>query len=182
MCGAVAASADAINATGGIILDMQLEPLRYILHRTIDSMFGRGGMLVVMLNPSTATDEVDDPTIRRCIGFAKREGCASLMVGNLSPVRATNPKDLIAAGPEEPDVVWRNISAINDMSQGARLVVAAWGNHGRAEERDLRMIEALPWVTWHCLGTTKEGYPRHPLYVSANQPLEVYSAKTATHA
>ena len=51
-------------------------------------MFGRGGMLVVMLNPSTATDEVDDPTIRRCIGFAKREGCAWLKVGNLSPVRA----------------------------------------------------------------------------------------------
>ena len=143
-------------------------------------MFGRGGMLVVMLNPSTATDEVDDPTIRRCIGFAKREGCAWLKVGNLSPVRATKPKDLIAAGPESADVRRHNDFAIHAMSLNARLVVAAWGNYGKAEGRDLRVIEALPWVTWYCLGRTKAGFPRHPLYVPASQPLEVYVAKTAT--
>ena len=66
------------------------------------------------------------------------------------------------------------------MSLNARLVVAAWGNYGKAEGRDLRVIEALPWVTWYCLGRTKAGFPRHPLYVPASQPLEVYVAKTAT--
>ena len=160
-----------------------MEPLRYTLHRAIDTMFGHGGMLFVMLNPSTATDEVDDPTIRRCIGFAKREGCEWLKVANLSPVRATNPKDLISAGPECPDVWLKNRQSITAMCQEARLVVAAWGNHGSAEDRDIRLMQSIPLVvTWHCFGTTKAGFPRHPLYVKADQPLEVYNAQTAAYA
>ena len=158
---------------------MPIDPIRYRLHRQL-SILGEGGVLFVMLNPSTATDERDDPTIRRCIGFAKREGAAWLKVGNLSPVRATNPKDLLAWGAEDAGVWNCNIGALRDMAASATVVIAAWGNHGSAEDRDLRVIEALPWVTWHCLGTTKTGSPRHPLYVSAGTPLEVYSQKT-TH-
>lgn len=125
------------------------------------------GCVFVMLNPSTADAKVDDPTIRRCIAFANREGYDRLTVVNLCAYRATNPKDLptdarVAEGPE-------NYRHVRDAVLNAGLVVCAWGANARPDRlRPELYREGSVW----CLGKTKDGHPRHPLYVRADQPLE----------
>ena len=76
---------------------------RYLLTRRVGS--GTKSVMFLMLNPSTADEVRDDPTIRRCIGFANSWECGWLYVTNLSPLRATDPADVLEAGPE-PDDVW----------------------------------------------------------------------------
>jgi hypothetical protein len=140
---------------------------RYALER--EWMTGAGTCLFVMLNPSTANAEQDDPTIRRCIGFAQAWGYQKLAVGNLFAYRATDPKELKrlrledAAGPENDEWLRR-------LCTRAALIVCAWGAHRFAAYR-------MPWVEpilaertggVVCLGTTKEDHPRHPLYVKAD--------------
>ena len=75
---------------------------------------GQGRLVWVMLNPSTATDTANDPTVRRCIGFAIRWGYRVMDVTNLSPVRATDPSELLIGPPESADVWDRNIRAIRE--------------------------------------------------------------------
>jgi hypothetical protein len=121
----------------------------------------------VMLNPSTADAEVDDPTIRRCIGFAKRWGFDALHVVNLFALRATDPRELAKAddpiGPENDLYLMRHALAEGPM-------VAAWGAHPMARERAKAFTDRM-FVRWSALGTTADGYPRHPLYVRADAPL-----------
>ena len=122
--------------------------------------------LWVMLNPSTADADIDDPTIRRCIGFSKRDGYGSLTVVNLFAYRATDPKDLLTADdPEGPDNWWHVQRAV----RSSDAVVFAWGAASIADGHHL----------WHggalipsplCLGHTLSGAPRHPLYVKGDQP------------
>lgn len=125
----------------------------------------------VMLNPSTADATVDDPTIRRCVGFARREGFSALTVLNLYAYRSTDPKALLTCpapiGPVNDDVLWRHLTCARAVRTP---VVAAWGTNARPE-RVRRVLELVPGVAWSCLGTTKEGHPRHPLYVRGDQPL-----------
>ena len=137
---------------------------RYSLSR--EWLGGDGTVLFVMLNPSTADASVDDPTIRRCIGFAQRWGYARLTVGNLYAYRATDPRELDDAagagvdpvGPENDDWLLR-------LSGGADEVIAAWGTKASAA-REARVLRRLaPWCTINCLGTTKSGQPKHPLYL-----------------
>jgi hypothetical protein len=119
-------------------------------------------VLFVMLNPSTADETHDDPTIRRCIGFAKAWGFGSLAVGNLFAFRTPSPRALAACK--------RPIGADNDrwlrkLQRGATLVIAAWGNHGRLCERGAAVRAMLDEP--RTLGLTVHGHPRHPLYVAA---------------
>lgn len=141
---------------------------RYTLER--EWMTGSGTCLFIMLNPSTADAEQDDPTIRRCIGFAQRWGYKRLTVGNLFAYRATDPKDLrrqtpleVAAGPENDEWLRR-------LCTQAALVVAAWGSHRFASYRlpfvEPILAERSGGVV--CLGATKAGHPRHPLYVKGD--------------
>jgi hypothetical protein len=128
-------------------------------------------MVFVMLNPSTADAETDDPTIRRCIGFAKREGCGGIEVVNLYALRATKPVHLLDhPDPEGPQNCMAWAEALYD--EPTPIVVAAWGAgsamDGLPESKALR--GASP--DWLCLGTTKTGAPRHPLYVGSFVPLE----------
>ena len=148
---------------------------RYFLSRDL-GFTGAGACMFVMLNPSTADETADDPTIRRCIGFAKTWGYRTLFVTNLSPLRATDPKELLAAGPEQGDVWQENIGNILEMAMYCGIVVAAWGVHGAAERRADRVAQALELHRLHayCLGTTKGGHPRHPLYVTANTKPRLY--------
>lgn len=122
----------------------------------------------IMLNPSTADAEKDDPTIRRCIGFARREGCGSLVVVNLYAFRATKPKDLWAADPSAriggPDAETAFFKAAAD----ADILIAAWG---AATKRAEHWIVERYRDRLMCLGKTKEGHPRHPLYVRNDAPL-----------
>jgi hypothetical protein len=118
---------------------------------------------------------VDDPTIRRCMGFARREGRDGIVVLNLFALRATSPRDLVTA----TDPVGRpdNDAFIAEECLAATgpAVVAwgatMWGSIGVAE-RVLQVRRKLEPLGMVCLGRTNGGYPRHPLYVRADQPFE----------
>lgn len=150
---------------------------RYTLTRELGGT-GRP-MLFVMLNPSTADDITDDPTIRRCIAFARRESAARLEVVNLYPVRATDPAELVglrsgALGLEN------NAMPLYGRLLGMPTVVCAWGAHPAAVQRGgvaefARLWRAAGQPRLWCLGTTKHGAPRHPLYVRGDTPLEHYT-------
>lgn len=122
----------------------------------------------VMLNPSTADAQVDDATVRRCIGFARRDGFGGIAIRNLFAFRATDPTALVgAADPVGPE----NDAWLSGLARCRGTVVAAWGANGRLLNRADRARHLLPAVMW-CLGRNQDGSPRHPLYVPAAQPLE----------
>lgn len=124
----------------------------------------------IMLNPSTADASVDDPTIRRCIQFSRGWGMGGLVVVNLFALRSTDPAALkTAAWPVGPE----NDDAIHDAIVRSRAVVAAWGVHGdlRGRADEVREMVAVLGRPLSCLGTTKDGHPRHPLYVKGDTPL-----------
>lgn len=125
----------------------------------------------IMLNPSTADALIDDPTIRRCIGFAKSLGFDGIGVWNLYAYRATKPADLWkAADPVGPDND-RRLRTLLEWAELAEVpVVAAWGANAKPE----RVAQVSSWpgaASLHCLGWTKDGAPRHPLYLSASSTL-----------
>jgi hypothetical protein len=123
----------------------------------------------VMLNPSTAGAECDDPTLRRCLGFARSWGYGRLEVLNLFAYCTTSPSGLLsAADPEGPE----NRKWLKGLSR-SRAVVAAWGN---VVPRLVRQFPVGKHPPMRCLGTTALGQPRHPLYVPADQPLVPWQA------
>lgn len=128
-------------------------------------------ILFVGLNPSTADELTDDATVRRCVGFAKRLGYSRLLLANLFAFRATDPGVLTTAddpvGPE-------NDNWIIEASNAADLTVVAWGIHGSLLGRSAAVLSSLQ--SPHCLGTTKYGFPRHPLYLPADALLEEFHA------
>lgn len=137
---------------------------RYRLERTWAANLGT--CVFVMLNPSTADASVDDPTIRRCVGFAKAWGYGRLVVGNLYALRATNPKMLwTVLDPVGP----ANREHLRRMAAEADLIVCAWGAHGARNGRGRMVRSALlaaaPLnVDVMALGHTRAGEPVHPLY------------------
>jgi hypothetical protein len=143
---------------------------RYLLTRQVTPLDGKGTVAFIGLNPSTADETADDPTIRRCVGFARRWGFARLQMLNLFAFRSTDPAALLAAAdPVGPE----NDSTIIEVVRGSDFVVCAWGafpNSGRAA--DVLPLIAAP----HCLGTTKDGSPRHPLYLRAGTEPRPWSA------
>lgn len=133
---------------------------------------GKGVCCFLMLNPSTADATQDDPTIRRCIGFAKSWGYGTLSVRNIFPWRATDPKELLHA--TEPTGGRRGDIEVL-ASATADLLVAAWGSKVPFN-RDVRVLglleEHFPATPIFCLKKSKEGNPWHPLYVKTDtQPL-----------
>lgn len=134
---------------------------RYTLWREFD-LTNQTYVQFVGLNPSTADEVQDDPTVRRCIDFAKRWGFGALCMTNIFAYRATDPDVMKAAqDPIGPD----NDAWLTRIAAGAGLVVAAWGNHGEFMDRQRAVARLMPQLV--CLGTTKTGAPRHPLYVRA---------------
>lgn len=129
----------------------------------------------VMLNPSTADAEQDDPTIRRCIAFAKAWGCGELIVVNLFAFRATSPRDMMEAddpvGPDNMEHV-RHAAAVAKGRQGEIVgpVVCAWGSHGSYMGQDETVLGWLQdeLVTPMALKVTKQGHPGHPLYLKSD--------------
>lgn len=147
---------------------------RYRLTRWWESGYHRR-CVFVMLNPSTADANIDDPTIRRCMSFARREGYGGIEVVNLFAMRTTRPVHLKeAADPVGPE----NNSYLRSALIGHSMVIAAWGAHkmaaipGRALAA---MANGAPPL--HCLGTTKDGSPRHPLYLKETTPLQRWEPK-----
>jgi hypothetical protein len=133
---------------------------RYTLTRIWDSALPM--ITFVLLNPSTADAVELDPTLRRCVGFAKREGNGGMVILNLYAFRTKDPKVLMAAAnPVGPD---------NDrvLAEITGTVVAGWGTNAHPA-RVAQALALLPRL--HALGVTKDGHPRHPLYVPADAPL-----------
>lgn len=123
-------------------------------------------VLWVMLNPSTADGRQDDRTIGRCVDFSKRWGFGGLLVGNLFALRATDPDELLRhADPVGPLNAW-NLSL---MCIRASRVVVAWGSHPAATKATFQDVyRGVYGKRVICLGRTKGGAPRHPLYVPAS--------------
>lgn len=153
---------------------------RYRLDREWDQDGGR--VAFIMLNPSTADANIDDPTIRRCIAFAKSWGYGGLVVGNLWAYRATDPKDLKrvlkewdggvkARGPE-------NYYYLQEMCAQASRVVCAWGPNGAIDGRSDQVRNLLfAWhVMPHYLRLTKDGHPGHPLYLPGSLTPQPWTA------
>lgn len=139
---------------------------RYLLTRRVGSATRR--VTFIGLNPSTADSVQDDPTIRRCKGFARDWGCGELWVVNLFALRSPNPSALLnCVDPIGPD----NDGWLGAAVEGADLVVAAWGNDGRLRSRG-NSVGARFGGRLHTLGLTKLGQPKHPLYVRAGAILE----------
>lgn len=132
----------------------------------------------VMLNPSTADAQVDDPTIQRCMGFARREKAAGMTVYNLYAFRATDPKMLRSAiNPVGSD----NENILRALVEGAARddhpIVCAWGQHPMAHLHGFNFCQMARkhGARLKCLGMTNRGYPRHPLYVRGDQQLIDYA-------
>ena len=151
---------------------------RYRLERPLDAAFPMP-MSVFMVNPSTADANLDDPTIRRVVGFGKAYGCSHIIVGNLFALRATDVKELGRV----PDPV----GPLNDMhlaqilaDSAAGRAVVAWGAAAkiprahRSRITDFaRLAERMGVPLW-CWGTTSDGSPKHPLYLSGDATLSIW--------
>jgi hypothetical protein len=132
---------------------------RYVLWREWD-MTNPSYAMFVGLNPSTADENADDPTIRKCVGFAKRWGYGALCMTNLFAFRSTDPLKM-QANPlpiGDDNDRWLQVCAME-----AGVIIAAWGIRGPFMNRDREVIKLLP--RFSCLKTTKDGHPSHPLYV-----------------
>lgn len=139
---------------------------RYVLTRSLHSVCRwYRPILFIMLNPSTADAEVDDPTIRRCMKFGESFNMTHLTVVNLFAYRATDPNILARAkDPIGPDNDQHLIDQIEKHRNS--LIIAAWGAHPFAKERGESLARRLG--PFQCLGTTKDNAPRHPLYLPAD--------------
>jgi hypothetical protein len=150
---------------------------RYRLWREWDAQAPK--LAFIMLNPSTADAEKNDPTIRRCIGFARAWGYGAIEVVNLFAYRATDPQELRAAAEPIGKENDRHLLAAMERSQ---TLILAWGNWGSLYQRDqavLRLLSQQPvsqqpvsqqpvlsqQKRLYCLGKNQSGQPRHPLYL-----------------
>ena len=127
------------------------------------------------LNPSTADATSDDPTIRRCIGFARRFAAGGIVMLNLFAYRSTDPS--VLAGLREAAVGWDHDAIIGPWLAACRFSIAAWGASlppGSSRPTALSVLAVLHHGGLHCLGRTKSGQPRHPLYLRSDAPLETW--------
>lgn len=120
--------------------------------------------MFVGLNPSTADETQDDPTIRRCINYAKGWGYAALCMTNIFAFRATDPYDMM-----KPENLFDidNHHYLVSHGSSAGIIIAAWGKHGKFANRDITVKQ---WfrdaeIKLHCLKQNKDGSPAHPLYL-----------------
>jgi hypothetical protein len=151
---------------------------RYDLRRVWGDPDSANLFAVCGANPSTADAQLDDPTIRRCIGFAQREGCDGLVMVNVRAFRATDPGKV-------PVSRLLNEIALNDQTlravcQECPLIVCAWGTV--ADER--AVAEAMDifddeMATLMCFGQTMAGHPKHPLYLPKTAPLVPFGRRAA---
>lgn len=130
-------------------------------------------VLFIMLNPSTADEHRNDPTVARCETRARVMGFGGVMIANLFAFRATRPKDLKLAPLPVGD---QNDPVLAAWSQSADLVVAAWGVHGGHQDRARQVARLLTGNVRH-LGLTRDGHPRHPLYVAFSTKPEPWPAE-----
>ena len=157
------------NDTGAILSDCRT--YRYALWRKWNN--SNPMVMFVGLNPSTADETKDDPTIRRVKSFASGFGYGGVVMVNLFAFRATKPADMLSAS--DPIGLLNKIW-IPSIAVQCRSICCAWGANKNTEKQSeviLTMADELDIPTW-CLGITKDGHPRHPLYVKADKAAEPY--------
>ena len=143
---------------------------RYTLWRVWD--MEKLVLAFIGLNPSTANETEDDPTITRCVNYAKAWGYGGLFMLNIFAFRATDPQAMKAAS--DP-VGQDNDRWIIRVADKVKIVVAAWGNHGEFMDRGKAVIELLHEFDLYYLGKlTKGGHPGHPLYLKADLTPELF--------
>lgn len=126
----------------------------------------------MMLNPSTATEVQNDPTVERCERRARAMGFGAFRVVNIFGFRATDPRDMRAA----PDPIGpENDAAIIAAADWADMILCAWGTHGAHLGRGAAVAQMLAGHDLHHLGLTQAGDPKHPLYISYAQRPEPWS-------
>ena len=131
---------------------------------------GSGKCVWVMLNPSTADAQTDDPTVRKCIKFSRKWGFASLRIVNLFAFRATSPADMKTAR----HAGWQeNSEHIHQALRVAKRIVVAWGNHGHFLDAGQDFLRTNLDETFYCLDVNKSGHPKHPLYVPDSSGLQM---------
>lgn len=142
------------------------ESYRYVLFRRWGAAESKA-LTMIMLNPSTATEVQNDPTIERCERRARQWGFDALRILNIFAFRATDPADMRAArdpiGPLNDDYIRAAITDRDPMAQ----IVCGWGTHGDHLDRGAAILALLQQagVTPLALKWTKHGHPQHPLYV-----------------
>lgn len=162
------------DGTTAIALFSEGERHRYLLSRTIpgtrqidERRDPREMVAFLMLNPSTASETVTDPTVTRCAAFAKREGFWAFSVINLFSLRSTNPSALYSESEADGDP--DNLTVIIQTAKVASLVICAWGVHGALRGRAADVVGVLNGFglssKLYCLGLTKDLHPKHPLYL-----------------
>lgn len=123
-----------------------------------------GYVQFIGLNPSTADETNDDPTVRRCIRYSKSWGFGAYCMTNIFAFRATDPRDMkAAADPIGPE----NDRYLLEVAKSAGFVVCAWGTHGAFKDRGNHVAELLRsnGIKPYCLKITQGGAPGHPLYL-----------------
>ena len=145
---------------------------RYLLRRWKHSGRPRS-LAIVMLNPSTADEKIDDPTTTRMLRFCEWQGFNDYTVVNLFALVSPHPGDLRSApDPVGPDNdMWLRTGMID-----YDVVMVAWGTNGELMNRADEVLALLPQELW-CFGKTKDGYPRFPLYIRSGTPLERYGSR-----
>jgi hypothetical protein len=137
------------------------------------------------LNPSTADAANDDPTIRRMCGFARAWGAGGIVVVNLFAYRATYPADMYVIAATNPGKPVCVIGPGNDehilACAAGKRIVAAWGCDGSLLGRDRAVMDLLRGQSVECLGTTKDGNPRHPLYIAGDTVHRPFVMPEARH-
>lgn len=151
---------------------------RYSLGRRLRSESkGDSNVLFIMLNPSTADHWKNDPTIKRCIGFADSWGYRVLTVANLFAFRTAYPDEMLEARSKQQNIVGpENDQMILELAMASDCIICAWGNGGTIESRDKEVIQMLlaKGHKLHSLGITKKGQPKHPLYIKGNKVPELW--------
>jgi hypothetical protein len=138
---------------------------RYTLWREWD-ILNHDYAMFIGLNPSTADETKNDPTVRRCIGFAKAFGFGALCMMNLFAFRATKPEDMM----NHPDPVGSdNDKWLQECAREAKVVVAAWGTLGAYIDRDIAVCRLIPNLK--CLCPREKSLPPHPLYLPSDSTL-----------
>lgn len=160
------------DGTASVAVYSPCESYRYSLRRTWDT--AAPSVMFLMLNPSTATEEKNDPTIERCERRARAMQAGSFLITNLFAFRATDPADLRRAqapvGPENDQVLVDTMHTVD-------MIIGAWGAHGDHMDRatQVRALLASCDTPLFHLGLTKHGHPRHPLYLPYTQQAEAWN-------
>ncbi len=150
----------------GAIFDINSR-YRYSLWRAWSAYHPR--IVFILLNPSTADEQRNDPTIRRCIGFARAWEFGSVEVVNLFAYRATDCRELLKL--DDPVGEENNYHLIQAVERCSTVVVG-WGTRGTLLARDRQVLSLIVGrKDVHCLGITKNGQPRHPLYLKGDTSL-----------